>query len=491
MTRSDIIIVGAGITGSTIARELSKYEQEVLVVEKRSDVAFGSPTKGNTGLIHAGYDDKPGTLRANLCSRGNLLWHKVAPEVSAPLIETGSLVVAFNEDDLRHLQDLEERGKKNNVPLLEVIEDRERLREIEPNLNKDAIAALYAPTAAIVAPYELALAMAENASQNGVRFLLETEVKGIATKNGEVKGVETSKGYIETEFVINAAGLEADGVSAMAGVDLFTIHPRKGEYYLFDKKLRGLIRCILFPVPTPISKGIVVTSTPEGNVLIGPNAYDVEDKEDTKTTAVGLNEVYTGALRLVPELAHRKSRIITYFSSLRPETENEDFIIRSYGELRGFINVAGMRSPGLTSAPAVAEMIVDLLRESGLDLLKKESFNPNRRPIEHALRELSFPKAERLIAMDPSYGHVVCRCEHVTEAEIAEAIRRGATSLDGIKFRTRAGMGRCQGGFCTPHLIKILSRELGIPSTEVTKRGGDSRLLLCETKKLLRDEPND
>lgn len=489
--RSDVVIIGAGITGSAIARELSKYKQDMLVLEKRSDIAFGSPTKGNTGLIHAGYDDEPGTTRAKLCAKGNLLWHKIAPEISAPLIESGSLVVAFNEDDIRHLQDLKEKGKKNNVPLLEIIDDKERLREIEPNLNDEAVAALYAPTAAVTAPYELALAVAENAIQNAVRFLLETEVTGIITENGEVHGVETSKGYIETEYVINAAGLEADKVSALAGLEHFTIHPRKGEYYLFDKKLRGLVRRILFPVPTPVSKGIVVTSTPEGNILIGPNAYDVQDKEDTGTTAMGLSEVYAGALRLVPELTHYRNRTITYFSSLRPETENEDFIIKSYDELKGFINVAGMRSPGLTSAPAVAEMVVDLLRESGLDLVKNESFISNRRPIERALRELSFARAEKLIARDPSYGHVVCRCEHVTEAEIFEAIKRGATSLDGIKFRTRAGMGRCQGGFCTPHLIKILAKELGIPPTEITKRGGGSRLLLCEAKKLLREETDD
>lgn len=486
--RSDIIVIGAGITGSTIARELSKYEQKILVVEKRSDVAFGSPTKGNTGLIHAGYDDQPGTRKAKLCTRGNMLWHSIAKELSAPLKETGSLVVAFNEDEENHLRQLKVRGEKNGVPLLEIVEDRKRLLEIEPNLNKDATAALFAPTAAITAPYELALAVSENAAQNGASFLFETEVTGIITSNGETKGVRTSRGHIEADCVINAAGLESDEVSALAGLGHFTIHPRKGEYYLFDKKLSGLVRHILFPVPTPISKGIVVTSTPEGNVLIGPNACDVEDKEELNTTATGLNEVYAGALKLVPDLTQYRNRIITYFSSLRPETGTGDFIIRSYDELKGFVNVAGIRSPGLTAAPAIAEMVVDLIRESGMDLVEKKIFTSNREPINHAIRELDFSRAERLISEDSNYGHVVCRCEHVSEAEIVEAIRRGATTLDGVKFRTRASMGRCQGGFCTSHIIRILAQELGIPPTEVTKKGGTSRLLLCEAKGLLGRE---
>lgn len=489
--RSDIVVIGAGITGSTIARELSKYKQKILVVEKRSDVAFGSPTKGNTGLIHAGYDDKPGTKKAKLCARGNMLWHTIAKELSAPLKEAGSLVVAFNKDEVDHLRQLEKRGEENGVPLLEIVEDRKRLLEIEPHLNKDVTAALFAPTAAITAPYELALAVSENAIQNGAKFLFETEVTGIITRNGEIKGIKTSRGRIETGCVINAAGLESDEISAMAGIGHFTIHPRKGEYYLFDKKLSGLVRHILFPVPTPISKGIVVTSTPEGNILIGPNACDVEDKEDVNTTTTGLSEVYTGALKLVPDLAQYRNRIITYFSSLRPETGTGDFIIRSYDEPKGFVNVAGIRSPGLTSAPAIAEMVIDLIRESGIDLIEKERFISNREPINHAIHELDISRAERLISEDSNYGHVICRCEHISEAEIVEAIRRGATTIDGVKFRTRASMGRCQGGFCTPHIIRILAKELGIPPTEVTKKGGASRLLLCEAKKLLAGKIDD
>ncbi len=490
--RADVVIVGAGIVGSTIARELSRYDLDVIVVEREPDIAFGSSTKANTGIIHAGYDDKPGTVKAEHCSRGNALWHKIAPEVGAPLKETGSFVVALKEEEVGVLKELKERGEKNGVPGLEIVDDWDRLLEMEPHLNRKALAALYAPTAAITSPYELAMAMMENAIQNGVKIFLETEVTGVILKRTEVKGVRTNRGGIEADYVVNAAGLWADRVSAMAGIKHFTLHPRKGEYYVFDKKLGGLVHRVLFPAPTPISKGIVVTPTVDGNALIGPNAQDVEDKEDMTTTSSGLAEVFAGASQLVPLLAEKGHMVITNFCGLRPEPNTQDFIIEAYKEVRGFVNVAGMKSPGLTAAPSVAQKVVTLLRESGLELREKKTFNPYRRPIDRSVRELNLSKAEGLIDQDARYGHVVCRCEHVTEGEILEAIRRGASTLDGIKFRTRAGMGRCQGGFCTPHVIKILARELEIPAERVTKRGGKSRLLLHRVKDLLlRGESDD
>ena len=483
--KADVVIIGAGIIGSTIAREISRYDLNVIVVEKNSDVAFGSPTKANTGIIHAGYDDKPGTVKARLCSKGNALWHKIAPEVGAPFKEVGSFVVALKEEDMSILKELKERGAKNGVHDLKIIEDREELLKREPNLNRKAIAALHAPTAAITSPYELALAMAENAMENGVKILPDTEVTGIMVKKGELRSVQTNRGRIETNYVVNAAGLQADEVSTMAGIYRFTIHPRKGEYYVFDKQLNGFVQHILFPAPTPVSKGIVVTSTVDSNILIGPNANDVEDKNDSATTSRGLDEVFSGALRLTPELAERKHMIIANFCGLRPEPYTNDFIIESYGVVRGFINAAGMKSPGLTSAPAVAQMVTDLLRKSGLEIKEKDSFSALRKPIDRSVRRLAIERANRLIARDPTWGHVVCRCEQVTEGEILKAIRRGATTLDGIKFRTRAGMGRCQGGFCTPHINKILARKLGISIQDVTKRGGNSRLLPYKAKELL------
>ena len=483
--KADIVVIGAGIVGSTIAREISRYDLKIIAVEKNSDVAFGSPTKANTGIIHAGYDDKPGTVKAQLCSKGNVLWHKIAPEVGAPFKETGSLVVALKEEDMSLLKELKERGEKNSVPDLEIIEDRKELLRREPNLNKEAIAALHAPTAAITSPYELAIAMAENAMKNEVKILLDTQVTGIMVKTGEIRSVQTSKGRIKTNYVVNAAGLRADEVSAMAGINRFTIHPRKGEYYVFEKELNGFVRQILFPVPASISKGIVVTPTVDGNILFGPNAHDVEDKNDSATTSKGLDEVFSGALRLVPKLAEKKNMIIANFCGLRPEPDTNDFILESYDEVRGFINAAGMKSPGLTAAPAVAQTVTDLLMKSGLEFREKGSFSALRKPIDRSVRRFDIERANWLIARDPAWGHVVCRCEHVTEGEILEAIRRGATTLDGIKFRTRAGMGRCQGGFCIPHQIKILARELGIPFQEVTKQGGNSRLLPYEAKELL------
>ena len=483
--KADVVIIGAGIVGLTIARELSRYDLNIIVVEKNSDIAFGSPTKANTGIIHAGYDDKPRTVKAKLCSKGNALWHKIAYEVAAPFKEIGSFVVALKEEDMTILKELKERGEKNGVPELEIIEDREELLKREPNLNEEAIAALHAPTTAITSPYELAIAMAENAMENGAKTLLDTEVTGVMVKKREVRSVQTSKGRIKTDYVVNAAGLQADEVSAMAGIDCFTIHPRKGEYYVFDKELNGFVQHILFPVPTPISKGVVVTPTVDGNMLIGPNAHDVKNKKDSATTSRGLDEVFSGALRLIPKLAEKKNMMIANFCGLRPESDTKDFILKAYDEVRGFVNAAGIKSPGLTAAPAVAQTVTVLLRKLGLELKEKDGFSALRKPIDRSVRRFDIERAKWLIARDPTWGHVVCRCERVTEGEVLEAIRRGATTLDGIKFRTRAGMGRCQGGFCTPHIIKILARELGISVQDVTKRGGNSRLLPYKVKELL------
>lgn len=483
--KTDIVIIGGGIVGTAIARELSRYDVNTILVEKEADIAFGGSTKANTAVIHAGYDDAPGTLKARLCPRGNALWSKLASELEVPLKRLGSLVVALKEEDMRVLRELKRRGRKNKVPDLEIIEDHKRLFELEPNLNKEAVAVLYAPAAGITSPYEMAIALAENAVRNGVKILLGTKTTGITLERAEVKGLQTNKGYIETDYVINAAGLWADEVSAMAGIDRFIITPRKGEYLVFDKNLSGFVNHALFPIPTPISKGIAVTPTVDGNLLIGPNAHDIEDKTDLTTTSAGLEEVLRGALNLVPKLSSKRGMIIANYAGLRAEPATGDFIIKSYDEARGFINVAGIKSPGLTSAPAIAEMVVDLLKNTGLELKEKDSFNPYRKSIDRSIRELSVDEAEKLIDRDPRYGHVICRCEHVTEREVVEAIRRGATTLDGIKYRTRAGMGRCQGGFCTPHVIRILARELGVSAENVTKRGGDSQLLPCRVKALL------
>lgn len=484
--RSDVIIVGGGIIGAIIARELSRYQLRITLVEKMADIAFGGSTKANTGIIHAGYDDQPGTLKAQLCVKGNRLWPDIARELGVPFQRTGSLVVAFNEAEAHTLLELKDRGETNGVPCLEIIEDHEKLRSMEPNLNKTAVAALHAPTAAITSPYEMAVALAENARQNGARITLNAEVKTIVLKGGSVRGVRTSKGLLEADHLINAAGVSSDAISAMAGIDTFSITPVRGEYFVFDKRLRDVVQRVLFPVPTPLSKGIVVTHTTSGNLLIGPNANGIDDKTDLSTTTRGLDEVFGGALKLVPRLSSKRNLIITHFAGLRAESSVGDFIIESYEEPRGFINVAGIKSPGFASAPAIAEMVICLLKEQGLELKKKANFDPNHTPIPKAIDDVANHRLTCLLAEDPGYGHMVCRCEHVSEGEIVEAIKRGATTLDGIKFRTRAGMGRCQGGFCTPHLLRILSRELGIPVEDVTKRGGGSKIVPYKAKSLLR-----
>jgi len=482
--KATVLIIGGGITGTAIARELSKYNVDVTLVEKEKDIAFGGSTKANTAIIHAGYDDKPGTMAAKLCKRGNALWMRLSSELSIPFERIGSLVIALNEDEISILERLMERGNVNGVQDLRIIIGK-KLFEMEPNLNRKAVAGLYAPSAGVISPYEAAMALAENARMNGVSILLGTEATGILIKDGEVEAVQTSRGKIHTRYVINAAGLFADEVSAMAGICDFKIIPRKGEYVIYDKDLRGLVKHVLFPIPSLISKGITVTPTLDGNILAGPTAHDVEDKRDTSTTFEGLEEVLRGACKLVPCLSARRDAIISSFSGLRPQPSTGDFIIKSYEEPYGFINVSGIKSPGLTSAPAIAEMVVDMLKAEGLTLELKSDFKPHRRPIEHPFRDFNPAKAEALIAQDSHYGHVVCRCEHVTEGEIIEAIHRGATTLDGVKYRTRAGMGRCQGGFCTPHIIKILARELGVPIEDITKKGGKSNVLLYRAKRLL------
>jgi len=488
--KTTVLIIGGGITGTSIARELSKYNVNVTLIEKGKDIAFGGPTKANTAIIHAGYDDKPGTMAAKLCKRGNSLWVKLSSELSIPYKRIGSLVVALNDEEAPVLDELMERGRINGVQGLRIIMDEE-LFKMEPNLNREAVAGLYAPSASVISPYEAAMALAENARMNGVSILLETKATGIIIKDNEVKVVQTNRGKIHTRYVINAAGLFADEVSAMAGIDEFKIIPRKGEYVIYDKDLGNLVNHVLFPIPSSISKGITVTPTVDGNIIAGPTAHDVEDKRDTSTTFEGLEEVLRGACKLVPCLSARRDAIISSFSGLRPQPSTGDFIIKSYEEPYGFINVSGIKSPGLTSAPAIAEMVVNMLKVEGLTLEIRRDFKPYRRPIEHPFRDFDPVKAEALIARDSRYGHVVCRCEHVTEGEIIEAIHRGATTLDGVKYRTRAGMGRCQGGFCTPYIVKILARELGVPVEDVTKKGGKSNVLLYRAKQLLRRDEEE
>ncbi|HHW92326.1 MAG TPA: NAD(P)/FAD-dependent oxidoreductase [Firmicutes bacterium] len=482
--KADVVIVGAGVTGAVIARELSRYELKVVVLEKEADVCAGGSSKANTAIVHAGYDATPGTWKAKLNVRGVELYDQMCCELDVPYQKKGTLVVALAEDQVPHLEELLERGKINGVPDLEII-GRDRILKMEPHINPEAVAALYAPGAGIVCPYELTIALAENAVMNGVQVLLSQPVTGIAVRDGRVQQALTPEYRIDTSFVINAAGLYADEIARMVGQDYYHIIPRKGEYYIFDKRFGGLINRPLFPVPTEVSKGILVTPTVDGNLLIGPNAENIEDKEDTATTPEGLQEVLTGALAMVPDLPLRE-RITTYAGLRNVAMPSNDFVLGPAPGVKGFINAGGIQSPGLTAAPAIAEVILNVLAEEGLELRPKASFNPERKTIPH-FREMSPEERREAIAQNPAYGQIVCRCETVTEAEILQAIHRPipATTVDAVKRRTRAGMGRCQGGFCTPRVMALLVRELGIPWEEVTKKGGSSQYVVGRTKDLL------
>ncbi|AEB77013.1 NAD(P)/FAD-dependent oxidoreductase [Clostridium botulinum] len=475
----DITIVGAGVIGCSIARELSKYDLKVCVLEKGPDVATGT-SKANSGIVHGGHDATPGTLKAKLNVRGNEMFDKLVKELDFPFKRNGSLVLCFDESEKDGLQALLEKGKKNGVKNLEII-DKERILELEPNVNDDVVAALHVPTGGIVCPYEMTIAMAENAYTNGVEFKFETEVKNIVKKENGFT-VETNKGNIETNLVINAAGLFSDELNNMVSANKIEIVARKGEYCLFDKAAGAMATKTLFQLPTKMGKGVLVSPTVDGNLLIGPNAVDVNDKTDVDTTQEGIDDILERAKKTFRQIPMRQ--VITSFSGLRSHDTVNDFIIGEVEDASGFINVAGIESPGLSSAPAIAEMVEGIVVEK-LSPAKNEKFNPIREGIPK-FREMNNEERKALVAKDPSYGKIVCRCETVTEGEIINAIRRplGAKDLDGIKRRTRAGMGKCQSGFCSTKLVAILAKELNIPVTEVTKFGGKSNLLIGEDKEI-------
>lgn len=474
----DVIIIGAGVAGAFIARELSRYDVKTSLVEKETDVSMGT-SKGNSAIIHAGFDAKPGTFKAKLNVRGSRLMGRIAEELDVPFKQVGSLVLCFSESDLPRLYELEERGRNNGVEGLEIVSG-DRLRDMEPNISPATVAALHAPSAGIISPFELTLKAAENAVENGAELKLGCEVTGISFKGGHFH-LSTPAGVLESRYLVNAAGLYADEISRMAGDDSFTVSPRKGEYILYDKKLGNLVNKVVFQLPTDKGKGVLVTPTVHGNLLIGPNADEISDKADTSTTEKGLAEIMREAIKTAPSL--NRTDIITAFAGLRAGTESGDFIIKASEVNNRLIHAAGIESPGLSAAPAIGELVAELLKENGLAMRKKTDFNPVSKHIKR-FREMDAKELNEMIKTDPSFGRIVCRCERVTEGEVAESIRStiGATDLDGVKRRTRAGMGRCQGGFCSCRVVEILSRELEIPMEEITKAGGKSRVLAAKIK---------
>lgn len=472
----DIAIIGAGIIGAMTARELAKYNLSVCVLEKENDVAMGA-TKANSAIVHAGFDAKPGTLKAKLNVRGSEMMKTVAEELGVKYKNNGSLVIGFNEEDKKAVYALFEQGKKNGVKNLRVIE-RDELEKLEPNIGKDAVCALHAPTGAIICPYELCIAAMGNAMDNGAELKLNFNVCNIENKDGFYE-ISSEKESIKAKYVINAAGIYSDKIAGMAADTSFKVHPRMGEYILLDKDCGEIVSHTIFRTPTKMGKGILVSPTVDGNLLLGPTSRDIDDKEKNETTAEGFAKIIKEASENVQNIPFGKT--VTSFCGLRAVGNTGDFIINS--PKKGFINAAGIESPGLSASPAIAEYIVGVLKEQGALTDKNETFNPKRKPA-HYFKAADIEEKNRIIKENPAYGKIICRCESVTEGEIIEAINRnpGARDIDGVKRRTRAGMGRCQGGFCMPGVAEILSRELDIPFEKITKCGENSEIVKGRTK---------
>ncbi len=474
----DIAIVGAGVVGAMVAREMMRYGMSVCILERDYDVSMGS-TRANSAIVHAGFDAKEGSLKARLNVRGSEMMEHVAEELGVKYNRCGSLVVGFTAEDRATLEELRVRGEKNGVDGLRVLE-RDELVKIEGGVGDDVICALYAPTGAIICPYELTVAAIGNAMDNGAALMTEFCVEKIETVDG---GYELYSGErsVSARYVINCAGVYADEVARMVGDDSFKITPRRGEYMLLDRECGGVVSHTIFRCPSKMGKGVLVTPTVDGNLLLGPTAEDIEDKEDTSTTAQGLAKVRALASAQVSGIDF--SKVITSFTGLRATGSTGDFIINS--PRAGFINCAGIESPGLSSAPAIAEYVVDMLREMGEALAVREDFNSRREPM-HLFHEMNIDEKRKYVAEHPEYGHIICRCELVTEGEILAAIRANPKprDVDGVKRRTRATMGRCQGGFCTPYIIDLISRELGLDYADVKKSGGNSYINLGKTKEV-------
>ena len=472
----DVAIIGGGVVGCVTARELSRYNLNICVLEAGNDVAVGA-TKANSAIVHAGFDAKVGSLKAKLNVRGAELMPELCNELGVVYQNNGALVLGFSDEDRLSLEELLTRGRNNGVKGLQIL-NRAALLNLEPNLGKDVICALYAPTSGIVCPYGLAIAAMGNAMDNGAELYRNFEVDRIEQNNG-IFTLYAEEKSIKATRVINAAGIHADTIAQMIGDTSFTIKPRRGEYVLLDRSCRSLAKHTLFQTPTKLGKGILVTQTVDGNLLLGPTATDIEDKTCKKTSSEGLNTVLGQANRYVNGIDTRQT--ITSFCGLRAVGSTGDFIINS--PANGFYNAAGIESPGLSASPAIAEMLIGLMEKDGLVLNRKENFVSTRMPM-HAFKDASFEEKQAWIRRDPSYGRIVCRCEQVTEGEIRNACRQNPKpyDLDGVKRRTRTRMGRCQGGFCTPAIIHILSEECGVSEIDVTLAGGGSALLVGRTK---------
>lgn len=477
----DVAIIGAGIVGASVARELSRYNLKVCLIEKENDVSEGA-TKANSAIVHAGYDPETGTDMARLNVRGCHLTEVFAKELDVPYKKIGSLVVAFSEKEMATIEELYHRGNNNGVPNQRII-GREELLKMEPNIGDNAVGALHSPSAGIVGPWEFCIALTENAVVNGVELMLSTEVIDIKKEDGvfTIFTANPNVDPIKTKYIVNAAGIYSDVIMGMVGEREFKIKPRKGQYFVLDKSQGPLANHVIFQCPTELGKGILVTPTVHGNLIVGPDAEDNVERDDTTTTKERMEFIKDEAAKSIKGINYRES--IRNFAGLRAQSDHGDFIIEESKSVKGLINLAGIKSPGLSAAPAIAEDAAELLKKAGLTLEKKEDFNPTRRQTH--FMSLSPEEKAAKIKEDPKFGRIICRCENITEGEIVEAIKRpvGGLSLDGIKRRVRPGMGRCQGGFCGPRVLEIISRELDVPLEDVMQDTNGSYILIGETKK--------
>lgn len=473
----DVLIIGAGVIGASIFRELTKYNVKVLMIDKENDVSMGT-TKANSAIIHAGYDPKEGTLMSRLNVKGNEMIEEICKDLDVPFKRNGSLVLAFSEEEMKSIKDLYKNGSNLGVKDLKIINKKEVL-EKEPNVSEQVLGALYAPTGGIIGPFDYTIALAENGVENGGVIKLKSEVVKIEKEDNFI--VIMSNGEkIESKYIVNAAGVYGDKVHNLICEESFNIEPRRGQYFVMDKSQGKLFKHTLFQAPSKVGKGILVTPTVHGNLLVGPNAEDIEDKEELKTTMEGLEYIKETALRATEKINFRES--IRNFSGLRAIPSTRDFIIEEDRKVKGFIDAVGMKSPALSSAPAIALEVIDILKNSGLKYEKNNDFQDKRKQI--VFMDLSKEEKQKLIKENPSYGKIVCRCEGITEGEIVDAIHRsfGSITLDGVKRRCRPGMGRCQGGFCGPKVQEIIARELSKDIQEVCQERVESYILVGKTK---------
>ena len=495
MEKYDALIIGGGVTGCAVARELSRYKLKIGLLEKNQDVCEGT-SKANSAIIHAGFDAETGSVKARMNLRGNLLADELSGKLDYAFRRNGALVLCFNREDRPKLQALYERGVANGVEGLSILE-RDEILELEPGINPAVDSALYARTSGIVCPFEMTIAFAENAAENGVDFYLGREVKTIRRegKGYMVEACAVSLGgekraeSFSAEVLINCAGVYADEMHNMVSSVRQHICPRRGQYYLLDKEAGSMVSRTVFQLPSAMGKGVLVTPTVHGNLLVGPTAENTEDKRNTATTAEDNALLLKTAALSVPGIDRRL--IITSFTGLRAHEDGDDFILGEAEDAPGFFDCSGIESPGLTAAPAIAEYMAGLVRDK-LKAVPREDFVEERKGVPH-FASLSREEREELIRQDPSFGRIVCRCETVTEGEVLAAIHRplGARTLDGVKRRTRAGMGRCQAGFCTPRTMELLSRELDIPLEKIVKKDPESRLILGENKDRLEYIPGE